>query len=242
MRYAGEALQQRGCDVASRPGADVTHLLLPVPSLDSTGALRGGGELPTLLAALPKNVTVFGGNLTTPLLSGYKTIDLLQDPLYLAENAAITAHCAVRAALRRLPVTLQGCPVLVIGWGRIGKCLAALLQRMGAQVTVAARRESDRAMLSALGFAAIDPAGLRYALMRYRVIFNTVPAPVLSEAQQAHCRPDCLKIDLASVQGIAGADVIWARGLPGKNAPESAGELIAQMVYRLAAAEAEVAI
>lgn len=240
IRCAAEALRRRGCDVASRPGTDVTHLLLPVPSLDSAGALRGGGALPALLAELPKNVTVFGGNLNTPLLAGYKVVDLLQDPLYLAENAAITAHCAVRTAVQRLPVTLQNCPVLVIGWGRIGKCLAALLQRMGARVTVAARKESDRAMLSALGFAAIDPAGLRCALMRYRVIFNTVPVPLLSEAQQVHCRPDCLKIDLASVQGIAGTDVIWARGLPGKDAPESAGELIAQTVFRLAAAEVDV--
>lgn len=240
IRYAAEALRRRGCDVASRPGADVTHLLLPVPSLESGGALRGGGDLSELLAELPKSVTVFGGNLNTPLPSGCKTVDLLQDPLYLAENAAITAHCAVRIAMQRLPVTLQRCPVLVIGWGRIGKCLAALLRRMGAQVTVAARREHDRAMLSALGFASIEPNGLGYALMRYRVIFNTVPAPVLSEAQQVHCRPDCLKIDLASVQGIAGSDVIWARGLPGKDAPESAGELIARTVFRLAAAEVEI--
>jgi dipicolinate synthase subunit A len=74
-----------------------------------------------------------------------------------------------------------------------------------------------------------------YALGRYRVIFNTVPAPVLSSQLQAFCRPECLKIDLASQQGIQGEDVVIARGLPGKEAPESSGRLIAEMVLKLCA-------
>lgn len=42
-----------------------------------------------------------------------------------------------------------------------------------------------------------------------------------------------MKIDLASKPGIGGTDVLWARGLPGKFAPESAGKLIAQTILRL---------
>ena len=40
--------------------------------------------------------------------------------------------------------------------------------------------------------------------------------------------------DLASVKGIAGDNVIWARGLPGKDAPEESGTLIAKTVLRYA--------
>ena len=46
---------------------------------------------------------------------------------------------------------LADCKVLVIGWGRIGKCLAALLKGLEADVTVVARKETDRAILHALG-------------------------------------------------------------------------------------------
>jgi len=113
----------------------------------------------------------------------------------------------------------------VIGWGRIGKCLAQLLKSIGAQVTVAARKESDRVMLKALGYGALDTCELDTT--PYRLIFNTVP--------QMIC-PDCpgkgLKIDLASKLGLGGEDVLWARGLPGKDAPESSGHLIAQTVLR----------
>ena len=59
----------------------------------------------------------------------------------------------------------------------------------------------------------------------YRLIINTVPAMVLPVAAGTG-----LKIDLASVQGIGGRDVMWARGLPGLLAPESSGELIAQVI------------
>ena len=40
-------------------------------------------------------------------------------------------------------------------------------------------------------------------------------------------------MDLASVPGIGGDNVHWARFLPGKDAPASAGELIANTVIRL---------
>ena len=40
---------------------------------------------------------------------------------------------------------------------------------------------------------------------------------------------------LASQQGIEGEDVLIARGLPGKEAPESAGRLIAETVLKLCA-------
>lgn len=235
LRHAGEYLTRQGYNIERHPGPNITHLLLPVPSLEADGRIKGGADLAELLSQLPENITVIGGNLSHPCLQGYKTVDFLQDPLYLAQNAAITAHCAVKVALARLPVTLQGCPVLVIGWGRIGKCLAALLKAMGAMVTVAARKESDRAMLRALGYETEVTDKLSFGLTRYRVIFNTVPLTVLTKEKVCFCSPDCLKIDLASKLGIVGEDVIWARGLPGKDAPETSGNLIARTCIRLAA-------
>lgn len=235
LDHAKCSLRSRGYDVAEKPGAAVSHLLLPVPSFEPDGTVKGGGDLNSVLAALPKNITVFGGNLNRPELADVSAVDFLQDPLYLAENAAITAHCAVKTALSHLPATVQGKYILIIGWGRIGKCLGSLLKAMGAHVTIAARKETDRAMARALGYEAEDTARLTHSLVRYRVIFNTVPELIIDDTRLSFCRADCLKIDLASVRGIAGDDVIWARGLPGKDAPETSGELIARTAIRMAA-------
>ena len=231
-RYAAEKLTEQGISFVPSPGPDVTHLLLPVPSFDSDGRIRGGGNIWNILRDLPEEITVVGGNLQHPALEGFSTIDLLQDPTYLAQNAWITAECALSLAAARLPILLRQCPTLVIGWGRIGKCLAQLLKGTGASVTVAARKETDRAMLCALGFGTFDIAEMVSCLSGFRLVFNTVPAPVISEDQSKRFRPDCIRIDLASRPGIGGESVIPARGLPGKDAPEASGNLIADTVLR----------
>lgn len=225
LRHAKVLLQAQGLTFTQIPCPAVTHLILPVPSFEPNGMIKGGGDLDALLKALPKNITIIGGNLDIPLLTDYKKIDLLRDPIYLAMNASITAHCAIILAATNLECTLADIPVLVIGWGRIGKCLTRLLTGLGTQVTVAARKETDRAALASIGVHAIDTAHI--ASENYGVIFNTAPEMVLS-----HCAGNALKIDLASKPGIAGADVIWARGLPNQNAPLSSGNLIAKSIIR----------
>lgn len=216
--------------VSPAPNEQVTHLLLPVPSFTPDGGIRGGGDLKTVLYALPENITVIGGNLQHPDLSGYKCLDLLEDAYYVTENADITARCAVKLLSDCLPFTLKNCPILLIGWGRIGKCLARLLRANDALVTVCARKEADRALLQALGYSAQsapDPTC-------YRVVINTAPAPVLST-----CPDTVFKMELSSVMGIAGSDVLWAKGLPAIHAPESSGMLIADTINRLLSKEEE---
>jgi hypothetical protein len=127
LQYAIESLTRHGYTFLPCPDDTVTHLLLPVPSFDENGKLKGGGDVDALLSRLPKSVAIVGGNLPVDRFKDYKCMDLLKDPMYLASNASITAYCAVRLAMMELPVILRGCPTLIIGWGRIGRCLAALL-------------------------------------------------------------------------------------------------------------------
>ena len=223
LAYAVAILKKQGLSFSDTPHMAVSHLLLAAPATVPDGVLE----------KLPQDITVIGGNLDDDRLSSYKKIDLLKDPIYLSENACITAYCAIGQATRRLPVTLQHCPVLVIGWGRIGKCLAQLLKQMCANVTVAARKETDIATLTSLNYNVLYTQDLASHVGQYRLIFNTAPAMVLAEEESSHCSKDCLKIDLASRLGMSGQDVIWARGLPAKDAPQSSGELIAKTILRL---------
>ena len=233
--YALRELELRGVTVTHSPSSHVTHLLLGTPCRIPNEALKN------ILNELPNSVHILGGNLRYPALSGFTCTDLLEDPVYLARNAMITAHCAIKLAAGALPVIWESCPVLVIGWGRIGKCLCRQLQSNGAAVSVAARNPADRAMAEALGYGSEDTKNLDYILRRYRVIFNTVPSPILSAEQLSNCRTGCLKYELASQPGLVGEDIIDARGLPGKYAPESSGRLIARSILRLSAQkEAEV--
>lgn len=222
-RYAAEALAAEGAAVIDHPAPEITHLLLDAPSLTPAGELRGGGSLEELLRRLPEDVTVVGGGLNHPALAGRQTIDLLEREDYLCANAALTASCALRLAAEGLDTVLADTPTVIIGWGRIAQCLARMLTGLGAPVTIAARRERDRAMAAALGYGAAELGTLPEA----ELLINTAPGPLaLSPAP----RRDCRKLDLASRRGLEGEDVLWARGLPGRIVPRSSGALMAQVI------------
>lgn len=229
-QFAQAELTKSGVALVDHPTPEVTHLLLDVPSFDSNGNLRHGDDLHTYLERLPAQVIVVGGNLKHPTLAGHSCIDLLQDADYTAINAAITADCALRIASKEMKLVFFRCPVLVLGWGRIGKCLGKLLRALGADVTIAARKDTDLSMIRALGYHAVSTSRLQTLTSRIRVIFNTIPAMVLSEDSF----PNSIKIDLASKPGMEGKNVICARGLPGIYAPESSGKLIAGTFLKLA--------
>jgi hypothetical protein len=197
--------------------ATATHLLLPVPSFDEDGNVKGSGPLPELQEGL----VLMGGN-----LQGYtgRKVDFLQDPYYLGENAATPARCAQKSA----PVK-AGTRVLVIGWGRIGKMLCPLLAELGAEVTAAVRKESSFREAEEGGFRAIFMQDLKPR--QFDVVYNTAPASVLFSGE---CREDAVLVDLSSYEGIFGKGVIRARGLPGKDAPEESGALIAKTALRYA--------
>ena len=229
MEHAVNYLSSRGFPIAKEPDKATEHILMDVPTFGPTGLFRDGTDPETLFHLIPQDAILYGGNLNR---STYRCIDFLKDEAYLSENAYITAECALDTALPYLGITLRRCPVLILGWGRIGKCLAGLLKSIGASVTVAARNAADRAMLQALDYNTADPHTLRDTLQDYRLIYNTIPAAVLSQEDIAYCRPDCVKIDLASVRGMEGDDVIIARGLPGLHMSESSGILIAKTFIR----------
>ncbi len=231
-QYASDFLSSSGIDTIDHPTPEVTHLLLDVPSFTDDGTLRGGGDFSELLRRLPKEITIVGGNLNHPALINHTIVDLLRDPEYLARNASITSECALQVAAMAMDSTFADSPILILGWGRIGKCLARMLRGMGADVTVAARKEEDRAMLSGLGYTAADITRLASCLPKFSLIFNTVPALILSQ-EDTTLSKECTLIDLASKPGIEHNTVITARGLPGIYAPRSSGKLIAETVKKL---------
>lgn len=211
LQYTSRILAGHGICVTERPNDDVLHILYPAPTKAH-------------FHDIPQGVTVWGGNL--PPLPGIKTVDFLKDPRYLAENAAITARCAIKLA-----APLED-PVLILGWGRIGKCLGKYLKDLGFRVTIAARKEADLALMEALGYDTLPVSRLSAHLHRFAVLFNTVPAMILPQVPEG-----CRAYELASQPGMGGNGIIDGRGLPGKLAPERQGALIAKTFLRLAGQE-----
>lgn len=226
--YACHYLSKAGFLIADSPDWNTKHLLLDVPSFSSGSWTVTSPD--TLLSSLPENITVWGGNLNHPMLESFKKVDLLKDESYLIKNADITADCTIPIAEFALTRPWQEVNAMIIGWGRITKSLSQKLKRLGCDVTISSRSTSHQEEAIASGFyATASPDDIQ----PYHLIVNTAPAHVLS-VQDPH---SSLLIDLASVKGIEGSNVIWARGLPGKYAPERSGKLIADTILRLSKEE-----
>ena len=95
-------------------------------------------------------------------------------------NAFPTCEGALQLAMEQTAFTLQNARCLVIGAGRIGMLLARKLYALDAQVAVSARCTRDFARIAAAGLHALDTRRLAGHLAGFDLIFNTVPAPILT--------------------------------------------------------------
>lgn len=235
----------------SRPleqAAQADVILLPLPLSREGRTLNAEGPavpLKTLFSKLPKDRPVLAGQVSPAIRqmaeeSGVRLIDYYAREELAVANAVPSAEGAVYTAMEHSPATICGCSCLVIGYGRIGKLLAQRLYAWGANVTVAARSCEARTWIRASGLRAADTAALSGRLKEFDIIFNTVPAPVLSEAETAELDRRCLWIELASVPGMdleaaraRGVNAVWARGLPGRLFPQSAAAAIRETVAHI---------
>lgn len=177
---------------------------------------------------------------------GVHCIDYFNSEILQLKNALPTAEGAIEIAMHELPVTLDGAHVAVIGYGRIGDLLSLKLRALGARVTVYARRPEVLTLAQLHHCQAIMLGEETNTLLSHipedvRVIFNTVPACLFSEEVLRSLHRGCVFIDLASAPGgidrVAaerfGIRCIWATALPGKYAPETAGQIIAETAMHI---------
>ena len=187
--------------------------------------------------------TVCGGMLQRLTASSSLWREIEPEDYYRREELAVgnaipTAEGAVGIAIREYPGTINGAKCLITGFGRIGKNLAIILRGMGAEVFCAARKKADLMQMRAFG---VQPLTYREISRRFDLIFNTVPAKVLTSPVLMQQTRDTLIIELASAPG--GTDlkraeelhlhVIDAPSLPGRVAPKTAAEYIKEAVYNI---------
>ena len=187
--------------------------------------------------------TVCGGMLRRLTASSSLWREIEPEDYYRREELAVgnaipTAEGAVGIAIREYPGTINGAKCLITGFGRIGKNLAIILRGMGAEVFCAARKKADLMQMRAFG---VQPLTYREISRRFDLVFNTVPAKVLTSPVLMQQTRDTLIIELASAPG--GIDlkraeelhlhVIDAPSLPGRVAPKTAAEYIKEAVYNI---------
>lgn len=241
----GDAVRCRTPEDAVKGAAAV---ILPVPySADScrinapfsSSEIRVAG----LLQLVMPTQLLLGGMLSDGFVNRAEELsitvtDYMKDEELTVKNAVTTAEGALELALRELPVTLHNKPVLVLGYGRVGKAVSSLFKAVGCDVTVCARRADALAWAYAAGCKTAPMKDICRAAQNKTLIINTVPDTVLDGNVLSFVGKNTLIIDLASHPGGVdfeaaarlGVRTYHALSLPGKTAPETAGKDIADAV------------
>ncbi len=159
----------------------------------------------------------------------------------IVKNAIPTAQGVIKLIMDELPITVHGSKIAITGFGRTSRVLVHMLKGLGADVTVVARNYGELAFAEIEGCKPVTFADFDKSSIKLDIIINTVPALVLDEQILNSLKKDCLIIEIASAPyGIdfdeaknLGLRVIQAGSLPGKAAPKTAGEIVADAILNI---------
>jgi dipicolinate synthase subunit A len=230
---------------------DVDVLLLPVSGVQKYGVVETlFAEQPLQLREahlkqLKPGATVFTG-IASELLRSWcvqarvHCTELLNRDDVAIYNSIPTAEGAIMLAIQQTDFTIHGATCLVLGYGRVGVTLAKTLQGLGAVVHVGVRRLEHFARAFEAGHRPFYFDGLPSLATEAHLVFNTVPALVITADIIVKMRKECLIIDLASKPGGTdfrfadkrGIKALLALGLPGKVASKTAGQILANVIMQ----------
>lgn len=210
-------------------------ILLPIPSSrDNKTILNTKVCINELVDALDGGTAVSGYGLPDSFVKagrdkGALIIDLSYDEQFLLENAELTALAALGIYLGSTKCSLRDTSVGIVGYGRIGKKLTAMLLYLGADVKVFTSRENMRLDLCECGVATAK-SSKDADLCGLDVLINTAPAVIFAP----DAIPDGLRIiDLASGENFPGmSGVEKYPSIPAKMFPKSAGRAWGRAVER----------
>ena len=224
------------------------YIILPLPLTKdrltlNTPLFDEKVEIKDICTLLKKGNIVMGGQLPESFKETLTNAEVEFYDYFLLDELAIfnaihTAEGVVEILIKNLPITIHSMKCAILGYGRTSKVLAATLKALGADITVFARKERDKADAFTKGYKFASFSSLKNTEYKFDALINTVPQKVLGREEMKNISSDCLFVEIASAPfGIDfqaakefAFDVIKANSLPGKVAPKTAGEIIGRSV------------
>ncbi len=254
QRYMYEIMNDKGLDVktfALGDGSEITLkdlsdfdvIILPVPVSKDGVNLNAPlvdykVKLEDIFGSIDKGQTVLGGLCDK---FGDNLIDYCKNEEFQMKNAVPTAEGALQIAMENTDITINKSHCAVLGFGRIGKIMAAMLKSMGAFVTVCARSPKDIMLAQIFGFDTVNINEVFCKAQNFDIFFNTVPKTVVDVKVLEKIKDSALIIELASKPygtDMEAAEklskkVIVASALPGKVAPWTAGKILCDVIMNI---------
>ncbi len=255
-KYLAYQLERKGIEILHPEQVDrlkdkkADIILLPTPvSMDRFTVKATEGQrkvnLKEVQEIAEKGQLIFGGMFPTDFRAtleekGAVVHDFMKMDDIAIQNAVATAEGAIAEAVFMSNEILHGQEVLVLGYGRCAEVLANKLKGMSARVTIMARREEVRSRAWTFGNDILEFNDIK-DIEKFHYIFNTVPNLCITRDWIDRLNRYCCIIDIASKPGGTDFDYCSKKGiraklcgsLPGRYAPKSSGELLAQKIENI---------
>lgn len=216
------------CPLASRSGDLPDVRLLEICEKMPHGSLLLGGMLPPVVKKFAAE-------------HGVSTLDYYDSDELQIKNSVPTAEGAIAACIDALPFTIAGMRAAVFGYGRVGRTLAGRLKSLGADVFAVARSRRDLANATCDGCIPVPLEEYCSFPLHCDAVFNTIPHRIFDADLLSKIPRGTVLFELATAS--VGVDlnaaeendirVIPLPSLPGKTAPQTAGEIICSVVRGL---------
>ena len=156
-------------------------------------------------------------------------------------NTVPTVQGILKVIIDNIDYTINSCNCAVFGYGRVAKVAADILSAIGANVTVCVRKNSDITLAKINGHGGCPISGFSSVASDFDILINTVPSLVIDRNILGNVKQSCLIIDVASAPFGTdfacafefGIKAIQCPSLPGKVAPKTAGEIIANGILNI---------
>ncbi|KUK10516.1 MAG: D-isomer specific 2-hydroxyacid dehydrogenase NAD-binding protein [Clostridia bacterium 41_269] len=230
---------------------EVDAAVMPMPGTDEEGRIRAIYSTESLTFTKEAAEKLAGKHLFIGVAKSYikklcafyniSLIEVAKLDEFAILNSIPTAEGAIQIAMQETPHTIHNSCCFILGYGRVGTTLTRMLHSIGAKTFVVSKDDAELARAFEQGSSVVKLEDLPQKINQAHIIFNTIPARVLDSAVLEAVNRDSLIIDLVSTPAGTnfelaeklGIKAILAPGLPGKVAPKTAGEILAQILPKL---------
>ncbi|PTX58635.1 dipicolinate synthase subunit A [Melghirimyces profundicolus] len=236
----------------------VDMLILPILGTDEEGYVSSIFTTKKLalseehIASLTSRAMVYTGIAKSYLKNlcdqhSIRLVELLKRDDVAIYNSIPTVEGALMMAIQHTNITIHGSVCAVLGLGRVGMTLGRTLAALGARVKMGVRRTDQAARSEEMGLSPFFMKDLHRHAGDVDLLFNTVPALVVTAKVLNRMPYSAVIIDLASKPGGVdftyaekrGIKALLAPSLPGIVASKTAGRILAQTMTRLMSEELE---
>lgn len=217
-------------------------LIFPIPMfrgdyLNVAGETKCKAE--DVLKLLKKGQNIYGGCIPAEIKKaahrmGVSCHDYMEEESIASYNSIATAEGMIAELIKSFPCNLHGKEVLLLGYGKCGKTLAAKLKALDMRVSVCVRRKEAAMEAFSMGNHTISFHHLIREIPKYPIVINTVPERIFGKEErkvfhkgtrlyELASYPYCMDPDAAREEGIL-LEICGA--LPGKYSPVSSAMIL----------------